>query len=298
MPKERLTEACQYMKNISGVQGAVVDQILQDSLRLDSKANLDELLKVKVGLFPSKNETKGWRTAVRALLVVQCVFDFRGEKNLAQFIAEQRTTDMEIATELEVQNRIKMRLQQGHAYQAPLAERYYLTNQQNGTSEAYLFQPLPHGGNGPRLLVPNVEPMEVCPGLCVEKPTLVDFKESPATRGVYTVGATGGCVPVAFVYGGRHGGPIEAIHMHHLYGIQYAKPEYWTALKGKRTDVPSAVVIYIYGNSVGDCDWGKDQVQLLKFPTNIITFYHDDQGKLAIDKWGRFGSIDGDLKIK
>ena len=298
MPKERLTKACTYMKSISGVQAAVVDQIFQDSLRLDSKTNLDELLKVKVGIFPSKNETEGWRKAVRALLVVQCVFDFRGEKNLGQFIAEQRKTDMAIATELEVQNQIKTRLQQGHAYQASLADRYYLTTQQNAASEAYLFQPLPHGGGGPRLLVPNIDPMAVCSGLWVEKPTFVDFKDSPATRGVYTTGATGGCIPVAFVYGGSHGGPIEAVHMHHMYGVQHMDLKYWTALKGARTDVPSAVVIYIYKADGGDRERSIEKIKLLKFPTNIATFYHDDQGKLAIDKWGRFGSIDGELKVK
>jgi hypothetical protein len=59
MPKERLTDACKYMKTISGVSANAVDQVFQDSLRLDSKANLNELLKVKVGLFPAKRKGHG-----------------------------------------------------------------------------------------------------------------------------------------------------------------------------------------------------------------------------------------------
>jgi hypothetical protein len=296
MPKERLVDACQYMKTINRVSANLVDQVFQDSLRLDSKANLNELLKVKVGLFPSKNETTGWRSAVRALLVVQCVFDFRGEKNLAEFISQQRKTGMDIATELDVQNQIKTRLQQGPAFQAPLADRYYLTTQPNTPSEAYLFQPLPHSGSGPRLLVPNVEPLAVCSGFRVEDPTLVDFSQSPTIRGVYTIGATGGCVPVAFVYGGSTGAPIEAIHMHHLYGDQQTVAKYWTALKGTRVGNPSAVVVYIYDAGGGDRDRMMKQILLLGFPANIVTFYHDGLGRLAIDKWGRFGSMLGDLK--
>jgi hypothetical protein len=140
--------------------------------------------------------------------------------------------------------------------------------------------------------------MAVCRGDRVENPTLVDFADSPATRGVYTIGATGGCVPVAFVYGGNNGGPIAAIHMHHLYGDQQDGAKYWTALKGSRAETPSAVVVYLYDATGGDRDRMTKQVQLLNFPTNIITFYHDGLGKLAVDKWGRFGSIEGDLKMK
>jgi hypothetical protein len=212
---------------------------------------------------------------------------------------QQRKSDMDIATESEVQNKIKIRLLQGPAYQTPLADRCYLTDRTDVTSEAYLFQPLPNGGNGPRLLVPNLEPMEVCSGIRVEAPTLVDFTQSPATRGVYTIGATGGCVPVALIFGGNNGGPIEAIHMHHLYGDQQCKAQYWAALKGTRTDTPSAVVVYLYDAIGGDRRrMMTEQVQLLNFPTNIITFYHDGLGRLAVDKWGRFGSIEGNVKAQ
>jgi hypothetical protein len=124
------------------------------------------------------------------------------------------------------------------------------------------------------------------------EPEIIDFHKRPDLEGIFSTTASGGCVVVAFLYGGKKGQPLKAASLVHVPGGNPPAVN-WTKMCFD-DHTPSTIVIFLSNmNSLGGPEEERFASYLnkpLNYARGLIlahrTSYTVDHG---VDKWGNFG---------
>ena len=260
---KRLTKCIAYMKAIPGIDAARVAELATTILPVAPGDEIEKVLKIPIGAENKlksvatkiKAEVKGdadtarldaktkeWRTAARSLLALAIAREYKGGISLDEFLEVRRKDLLKIATEGELREKIKQKVnspvdgQSGGIAPGVNKPRLYVGTDRGLGTEAFIHKDLPDF---------NAEPIIFPGGTWAydaweskgdlgksQQPHYIDFAANPHVMGIYTTSASGGCFPLAVLYGGGCGQPYKAAVMVHLPGGD-SKDVRWEDMKFK-----------------------------------------------------------------
>jgi hypothetical protein len=316
MTKERVTHACNYINTISPGKGTQVktraDKLEAGLAKWGWPIDLNEWLTFEIG-FAEKTKalkssamslvgkqrdptakSKGWRNAARAYVLLEILLSYRPLADRAStdnLLALARQTANANTSETTLQGMIQTQLgkldsrkyrsynDRASSGQATILKKAADVKGQD-TGQAYMLTPKGKWWN---------QPMGY-------EPKLINFKGS-AVQGIYTCDASGGCIPVAFLYSGKDDAELGAVGLVHIDGGNYEGVQ-WSNMAGGRD--PSSIVVFISTkNNSTDNDveryreWLGD---ILNYPEDRILFQLCSSGvNHGVDRQGRFGTVPNNI---
>jgi hypothetical protein len=326
MTKQRLDEAVNYIKSIDLEAGAKIRkrvEALKEGFRDRGYAvDLNEWLQFEIGAKEKARVWKSsalsligqgdkdaknhdWRTAARAYVLVEILRSYRplGGQTKDSFLFLKRQEANACPTEQALKNLIRPKL---FLFRA---RKYRVYTDQGSGGPGALIKAIGVGkrtnvegktNGGPAAMLTPMgkwlhQPMSPEPGN-------IDFKNRSDLQGIYTCSASGGCIPVAFLYGGKDGGPLDGVSLIHIPGGDFRDAAVnWRAMTRGRDD-PSSIVVFL--SSMNTIDQEADQKRYkkwlrdaLNYPEDLILFHLCSSGvNHGVDRLGQFGTIPSESK--
>jgi hypothetical protein len=309
MTKQRVIEAAEYINKIS--PGAR-EEIKKRAAHLEEgygdwgyHMDLNEWLRFEIGAKEKARAWKSsalsiigqgdkdaknhlWRTAARAFILVEILRSWRpAVVSYDTFLHNTRQAATYYPTEQALRNQILPKLLQLNAGKY----RVY-TDQGSGQEILKKASDVKGREAGPAaMLTPKGtwlhQPMSNQPGD-------IDFTSRQDVQGIYTCYASGGCIPVAFLYGGKDGKPLDGVSLVHIPGGDFRDVNWkGMALGGD----PSSIVVFLSSkNNASPEDDRKRYKKFLRdslnYPEDLILFHLCSSGvNHGVDRWGHFGTV-------
>ena len=281
-------ESMKYITTLPDIDRERANEVLTAASRLVGTEELDKLIKIG-----ASEGTKGG-LAAQSLLLVRLAYEYRGHCPIKEFAKAQKKELKQYhrdKSNFEIRNLLKNRPPQLSGSQ----ERCYRAQNSEQPQHAYLRDALPADG-GPLVVRTKYAGEWVYSNPHSNAIWTADFSSDRKLIGIYTEGAAGGCVPVAFCYGGSLGEPYRVIKMVHIQGGDYEKVT-WDQMKIGE-EQPTSIVIYAYVRT--DDLTFRGLLSFLEgkhYARRSMTVYSDHGGDnsgsgiLAVDKWGHFGTF-------
>jgi hypothetical protein len=229
-----------------------------------------------------------WRTAARAFVLVEILRSYRPlEHSRDSFLHAKRQLANACPTEQALRSLILPKLVEFD----DRPSRVY--DDQGSSGQAILKKAIEVKGRetGPAaMLTPKGtwlhHPMSNTPGV-------IGFKKRSDLQGIYTCHASGGCIPVAFLYGGKDDKPLDGVSLIHVPGGDYRAADWAGMALG--TD-PTRIVVFLSSkNNTSESDRKRYKKFLrdgLNYPEDLILFHLCSNGvNHGVDRGGHFGTV-------
>jgi hypothetical protein len=307
---ERLKDSIDYIKALPG-KASWEEKLRRHATRIGTSRLVEKWLKFPIGteeklktmipsflpskIQPENPKDKAYRKAARALLLVELLYDYHGMPDVNVFLIQRRAAISLMQDEQTIQAAIIAKLNSLQRFQFT-STTYRIYDDRNSTAAPVSCNAL--GVNGqqtglaPAMLNPRGKwwhhPMRNSPGI-------VRFAEKQNMQGIFTTSASGGCIAVVFLYGGKIGQALKAASLVHIPGGHFPSADWNKMAFGDKQ--PTSIVVFLSTqNNLGDID--DQSAKALTFLTEILSYseqlvlFHICSSSVnhGVDKWGNFGS--------
>lgn len=299
---DHLKESIQY---IQGIDATKALSIQRQATRVAAQELIKKWLKIPIGteekakaliapVVPQINaKNSGYRRAGRALLLLELIYDYHGNGSVESFLAQRRAAILQYNDESRLRAAIQTKLNGLTPFVITgTTFRSYSDRGSNVAPVALNALSINgHQTGAPAMLTPTSGPwLHV---FMSNTPGMVDFAQSPNVDGIFTTAASGGCIAVAFLFGGKKGQPLRACSLVHVPGGNPATAEWNKMALG--TKLPSTIAVFLSTKnnlSSGDKDRFRQHLtNHLNYPESLIMFHEcDNSVNHGVDRWGNFGS--------
>jgi hypothetical protein len=297
----RLTDSINYIKAIPVVRQKAL-AVERHAGRVGAARLVQEWLKFPIGveekiksLVPILGNTKdeNYRKAARTLLLLNLLYDYHGDGPVNDFLTRQRQRILAIENEQTIKTEITNKLCE--LASVPITTAHYrVYDERSSTGQVVLCSAYSVDGrqSGRLRSMLNARGTWLHHPMAYE-PASINFAEKPYIEGLYTLSASGGCIVVAFLYGGKKGQPLKGASLVHIPGGDYDKID-WSDMKvGDKQ--PSSIVVFLSTHNLTNIDNETRRAlelltEKLNYSEQLILFHICEYVNHGVDKWGHFGS--------